>query len=455
MSDLYGFAVAAMASYVLGSLPGHVIAAFLKRALKRAGLDPRRFAAANRGLAKRLLAGAAEAPAVFVNASKGILAVSASRCLLESRMAAMIAGVFVSLGHLQPFLGLMQRQRGVAVAVGAMLPLVPLSVTVLLCLWCVSFALTRYVSVSWVLGFGALPLILYLDKRRDVYVIYGVVMSAMAVIQMAGGLARISEGKVVHTEEEPFADEENDEEADDEPVRRKRTGLRIAAALLAVLTAVLWFGNKYVYRGFGLQVGVMRSGSPGLRMVALTFDDGPDPDYTPRILDILREKGVPATFFMVGKHVERFPGVARRVVEEGHAVGNHTYSHANMPLLTRDKIVGEVTKAEQAIVNACGVRPHLFRPPRGLAGDAACELIRNNKYTIVLWDLSSMDWAEPSYREIVAECSRARNGNIILFHDGGSLLASEGGSRENTIKALPVVIDNLRRRGFRFVTVDE
>ncbi|MGE5543276.1 MAG: polysaccharide deacetylase family protein, partial [Bacillota bacterium] len=333
----------------------------------------------------------------------------------------------------------------------------PLPVAVMMGLWVTVFALTRYASVSWVASFGVLPLILYFVRRRDVFVIYGVLMSAMAVIQMAGGLARISEGRIVHSDDEgPFVDEGDENgENEDEPIRRKRTGLRVAAGVLGVLTALVWLGNQYVYHGFGVGVDVIRSGNPDLPVVALTFDDGPDPKYTPQILDILKRERVSATFFLVGKHVERFPGVARRIVEEGHCVGNHSYSHLNMPLLGKGKTVEEVERCEEAILRVCGVRPHLFRPPRGLADMEMCRALGKRGYTVVLWRLSSRDWAEPSWREIVSACNRASNGDIILFHDSGSLVTSEGGSRENTVKALPVVIRNLRDRGFRFVTVDE
>ena len=397
-------------------------------------------------------------PAVVLNVCKAIVAVMLAKFSLGSPMATLIAGLFVVFGHTWPFLGFLPRQKGIAVVIGAMSPVAPVPVAAMMGLWVVFFALTRYASVSWVASFGVLPIILYFIGRRDIFVIYGILMSAMAVIQMAGGLARISEGKVVRRDDEgPFVDEGDEEDRDDEdePVKRKRTGLRVAAGIVAVLSSALWFGNRCVYRGFGRQPDVIRSGCSDLMVVALTFDDGPDPKYTPQILDILRRSDVKATFFMVGKHVERFPDVAKRVAQEGHCVGSHSYSHVNMPFLGQAKVVSEVKKAEEAIQNACGIRPHLFRPPRGLASVVTRKVLHDEGYTMVLWRLSSRDWAEPSWREIVSTCNHARNGDIILFHDSGSLVSSEGGSRDNTVKALPIVIKNLRDRGFRFVTIDE
>lgn len=456
MGKLYGFGLIAVFSYVLGSLPLERLSIHVKALAGRCGLNAARFermGKLGRKLAPLLSAG----PSVVINLCKGFLPVLATSCLLGSHMGTLIAGLFVVLGHTWPFLGFFPRQKGVSVAIGAMALVAPVSAAALVGLWAVVFAFTRYASISWVASFGALPLILYIARRRDVFVIYGIIMSAISVIQMAGGLARISEGKIVHSEDEgPFVDE-GDENGDteDEPVRRKRTGLRVAAGILAALTVTLWFGNKYVYRGFGLQIDVIRCGSPDLKVVALTFDDGPDPLYTPRILDILKQEHVPATFFLVGRHVEKFPDVAKRIVEEGHCVGSHSYSHVNMPLLTREKAIEEIEKSENAIERVCGVHPHLFRPPRGLATGAVRRILRERRYTTVLWSLSSQDWAEPSYREIVSTCNRASNGEIILFHDSGSLVSSEGGSRENTIKALPIVIRNLKAKGFRFVTIDE
>ncbi|NPV71369.1 MAG: polysaccharide deacetylase family protein [Firmicutes bacterium] len=452
---MYGFGILAAASYLVGSLPGESISAKIKEWIRRRGFDPSVIRLNGSRWARIVSPVLGEIPTITVNTVKGLSVVFAARVFVGSQIGMMIAGLFAVMGHAWPFLGYSPRQKGISVATGAMAPIAPASLLIMLAVWVAAFRLTRFTSVSTVLSFGLLPLILYLVRHHDVFVIYGVLMSAMVLIQMAGGLARISEGKAPPVDEGGSILGEEDEADEDEPVRKKKTGLRVAAAIVSLLVAVFWFGNKYVYRGFGLQIGVVRGGSPDLKVIALTFDDGPDPVWTPKVLDILKENDVRATFFLVGRHVEKYPAIARRIVDEGHSVGNHSYSHLNMPLLSGKKAEDEIDRCEEAIENVCGVRTVLFRPPRGLAQAAVRHLLIQKRYTIVLWKLSSRDWAEPSYREIVSTCAGARGGDIILFHDSGSLLSAQGGSRAATVRALPLIIKDLRSKGFRFVTVDQ
>ncbi len=210
----------------------------------------------------------------------------------------------------------------------------------------------------------------------------------------------------------------------------------------------------YEYHGFGPQEGIIRRGASNSPKVALTFDDGPSPIYTPQILDVLREKGVKATFFLVGKHVEKYPDVAKRIVDEGHEIGNHTYSHRDLVPATRATVVKEIKKAEKAIETICGVKPVLFRPPRGVYSNAVRKIILKEGYTIILWSVSTQDWrlVKPSFilKRIKKFC---RPGSIILFHDSGALIKPEGGSRGHTVEALPQVIDWLKSNGFQITTV--
>ena len=444
-----------ISSYLLGSLPGYRIAHRLKGYLAtRVALGPH----VNRTKWGQALRPALqELPTVAFNTAKGMLAVGFARALIGTNIAVTSAGLAVVTGHIWPFFGAVQRQKGISTAAGVMLLINPAALAAAAAVWVAVFGATRYASVSSVVSFGALPVLLYLTRRRDVYVIYGILLSAMAVFQMAGDLARISEGKAKPADEGGDLVGLEDEDAnEEEPVRKKKFGLRVGAIFLGLSLAVLWFANKYVYRGFGLQIGVVRSGSDAIRCVALTFDDGPDPRYTPQVLDILKSHGVKATFFLVGRHVEQYPGIARRIAEEGHSIGNHSYSHLNMILLSRNRAISEIERSEAAILKATGERPYLFRPPRGLGGPSVIELLRERKYTMVLWSLSSRDWIEPSYREIVSTVLRnVKNGDIILFHDSGSVIEAQGGSRENTVRALPIIISELKKRGYRLVTVDE
>lgn len=213
--------------------------------------------------------------------------------------------------------------------------------------------------------------------------------------------------------------------------------------------------SYFEYRGIGPQEGIVRRG-PCLPYVALTFDDGPGAEYTPMILDILKEKNVKATFFLVGKHVEKYPDIAKRIVAEGHEVGNHTYSHKEMFPASRKRVIKEIVKCEEAIEKVTGVRPVLFRPPRGIYSDAVRKIVLEMGYTMILWSISAVDWAGTPARAIAARVKRyVKPGAIILFHDNGALLKSEGHSRMNTVKALPKIIDDLRTKGYQFVTVSQ
>lgn len=231
---------------------------------------------------------------------------------------------------------------------------------------------------------------------------------------------------------------------------------RMAFAVMVMGIMILLFFNKYVYRGFGVQTDIIRKGPQNLNYVAITFDDGPNPVYTPYILDILEEYNVPATFFLIGKNAEQYPDIARRIVEEGHSIGNHTYSHKSLIPLSAHATYAQIKKAEKAIEDATGVRPTLFRPPRGVYSSYAMELMRNERYTMVLWDVSSEDWAELPPKKIVSNIvKRVKPGSIILLHDSGDLVTFNGGNRSATVHALPLIIDNLRAKGYDFVTIDQ
>jgi peptidoglycan/xylan/chitin deacetylase (PgdA/CDA1 family) len=232
-------------------------------------------------------------------------------------------------------------------------------------------------------------------------------------------------------------------------------GLTYAISSVAFLLAVFAaFISYYEYHGIGPQEGIIRRGPKHMDVVSLTFDDGPSPLYTPKILDILKEKNVKATFFLTGKHVEKYPQVAKRIFAEGHEIGNHTYSHREMVPITRKVAENQIVKAEKAIIDIVGVRPTLFRPPRGIYSNTIRKILVEKGYEIVLWTISSVDWRNLSPNKITKRIERFLHGGaIILFHDSGALVRREGASRVNTVKALPLVIDMLRENNYRIVTV--
>jgi len=187
----------------------------------------------------------------------------------------------------------------------------------------------------------------------------------------------------------------------------------------------------------------------GTRMVALTFDDGPWPGQTDRILDILREKQVHATFFMLGARAKRAPVLAKRVASEGHLVGNHTYGHKSLADSKPAEARRQIDRGRVALNRYTGVNTTWLRPPYGDMDKGAWKVVKASGSRVVMWTVDSHDWEKPPVKKMVRNVVRhAKPGSIILMHDGG-------GDREKTIAALPEVIDKLKAKGYNFVTVDE
>lgn len=232
------------------------------------------------------------------------------------------------------------------------------------------------------------------------------------------------------------------------------TAALIAGLIIAGFAAV---SSYYEYHGIGLQRGVFRKAPDNQdRIAALTFDDGPSLHYTPQILDILAAKQVRATFFLTGQMAEEHPDIARRIVAEGHEIGNHTYSHVNMIFLNRLALADEIDRGHQAIVAATGVAPTLFRPPRGLFNEKVRTALVGRGYQIILWSVSAADWGLLSANTIAWRIRHfAHPGAVYLFHDGGALIKNNGGKRAKTVAVLPVAIDYLRGQGYSLVTVGE
>ena len=192
------------------------------------------------------------------------------------------------------------------------------------------------------------------------------------------------------------------------------------------------------------------------KVVALTFDDGPSPEWTGPILDELKKAGIKATFFMLGRQAERFPSLVRRVMEEGHEIGNHSCSHRNLLFRNRSFLETEIRGAETSIHSACGVTTRYFRPPKAWLSGGGKKIIEELGYRVILWTLSSKDWAFFDEASIVRRILRnIRPGAILLFHDGGGVFVHEGGNRSVTVKSIPLLAENLKSDGYRFVTIHE
>lgn len=191
-------------------------------------------------------------------------------------------------------------------------------------------------------------------------------------------------------------------------------------------------------------------GSGDKREVALTFDDAPDDVFTPRVLDVLKREGVKATFFCVGNRIEAHPDVMRRIVAEGHVVGNHSYSHANLPKLSDERFREEIRKTDRLIQQYTGYTPSFVRPPYGNITEEQIKWLASQKRKIVGWNVDSLDWKNLSRDEVATNIlAHVKPGAIILQHSAGG----KGEDLTGTVEALPEVIAKLRKDGVRFVTV--
>ncbi|MFC3801405.1 polysaccharide deacetylase family protein [Cohnella sp. GCM10012308] len=187
-----------------------------------------------------------------------------------------------------------------------------------------------------------------------------------------------------------------------------------------------------------------------VKAVAITFDDGPNPDFTPQMLDIFREEGGRATFYMTGEQIARYPDTARLVQETGHEIGNHTYTHPHLTELDEEAVRAELVRTSDLIRETVGALPATFRPPY-LATDAQVERIaRELGYPVVGGvNGAARDWEMPGADHILeASLAVAEPGSILLFHDGY-------GDRSQTVEAVRALVRTLKKEGYVFVTASE
>jgi peptidoglycan-N-acetylglucosamine deacetylase len=183
------------------------------------------------------------------------------------------------------------------------------------------------------------------------------------------------------------------------------------------------------------------------RAIALTIDDGPDPVYTPQVLQVLHKYRVTATFSMIGLHVAAYPHLARAVAEDGHHIANHTWTHSDLVGMPAHRLHTELARTSHAIHSATGVHPQLFRAPYGAWSAAVIRQCEHMGMVPMDWSVDPRDWARPGVRSIVRNIMRnTRPGSIILEHDGG-------GNRSQTVDALRIVLPRLLREGYHFHVV--
>jgi peptidoglycan/xylan/chitin deacetylase (PgdA/CDA1 family) len=229
----------------------------------------------------------------------------------------------------------------------------------------------------------------------------------------------------------------------DEPLRASR---RVPAAVSARAWHLRWRAQDRVAR-------VSRRVPEG--RVALTFDDGPQPGATDRVLDVLAELGVRATFFCVGRNARAHPRLVHRIRAEGHAVGSHSMTHPHPGETVRAQLRREYADGRQAVADVLGADTPLFRPPHGHIDLAGAVMLRHLAVSTWLWTVDPTDWRpDATAQEIAAVAGRADSGDVVLLHDWVEQpLADEALDRSATIAALPIVVAAIRERGLTLGTL--
>lgn len=178
--------------------------------------------------------------------------------------------------------------------------------------------------------------------------------------------------------------------------------------------------------------------------VALTFDDGPNPDYTPQILAILKQYHVKATFFVMGWAAKKYPHLIQQMVADGHAVASHTWSHPMLTKISQQQLEMEILRPKIEIEKAMGKPPVCVRPPFGMGNQRVGQYIRSQGMIMVPMGFNSFDYTRPGYQKIVSQVvNNAYSGQVFLLHDGPKF-------REQTVKALPLIIQGIRAKGLGF-----
>ncbi|MFZ7104191.1 MAG: polysaccharide deacetylase family protein [Peptococcaceae bacterium] len=187
------------------------------------------------------------------------------------------------------------------------------------------------------------------------------------------------------------------------------------------------------------------------KVVALTFDDGPSPTFTPQVLEILKKYDAKGSFFVIGKQAEKFPEIVIRTALQGHTIGNHMHNHQTIIKIAKEDLIKDLSQAHQLIFRLTGQVPQFFRPPDGYYDQEIVDAAEALNYKIILWTWTqdTRDWsgipADTIAQKIIKNITP---GDIILFHD-------QGGDRSNTVKALEIVLPALKEKGYRFITVEE
>ena len=217
--------------------------------------------------------------------------------------------------------------------------------------------------------------------------------------------------------------------------------------MLSLVLSILIFALTPLSALAAPKIIYQHTGNNGKKRVALTFDDGPHPRYTPQILDILSEFGVEATFFVVGSNAEYYPDLVKRELAEGHEIGNHTYHHYHTVNVKADTLQKDIIACHKSLKKISGEDIHLFRPPEGVFNEDIKNLCAKQGYTIVMWSVDTRDWAHTPIGDICKNVmDNVKDGSIILMHDFI-------GKNSPTPAVLRRIIPMLQESGYEFVTV--
>lgn len=235
-------------------------------------------------------------------------------------------------------------------------------------------------------------------------------------------------------------------------LRRRWRALSIALVAVVAIVTTLWYVSESPKNQIWGQT--VTSEPITQKVVALTFDDGPNPPYTNQIIEYLHEQHAPATFFVVGQAIVAHPEVVRLAVADGNAIGNHTWDHAHLVLQSRAHIRRELASTEDAIWNAAHIHTHIFRPPFGARDFAVIDVAHQMGYQVIMWSVPlPADWRNPPPQVIADRILKyVKDGSIIVLHDGNR---GRPADRRNSVEATKLLVTALKRQGFGFVTVPE
>ncbi len=254
--------------------------------------------------------------------------------------------------------------------------------------------------------------------------------------------------------------------------------VHILAFLVLVLLYLLWGGyqrrfSKFTalwYSGVCVAIGggllllavlpqnafygpTLFKGNTADKVVSLTFDDGPYPVYTEKILRILQDNDIEATFFLVGENIEEHPEIARKVVEAGQIVGIHAYTHKDMLRMNQEEVYQQLEQAKTSVKKHLGQDAIYFRPPHGFKDYRVMAATAKAQVQVVTWSAMGQDWKEISAKQVVENVMKdIHPGSIVLLHDGDS--PNNIASRQRTVEALPMLLQALQQEGYRVISLD-